>query len=100
MTSSMGQKHLSTLCYLYAPVSFNIVAAPYVEYTTTSIKIPVVSVDNTFTQGNVRYAFRYHSGSHIALVPCALLDLTWIMHPIRKVRSVVVEPALEHIPIP
>ena len=73
MTSSMGQKHLSTLCYLYAPVSFNIVAAPYVEYMTTSINIPVVSVGNTFTQGNVRYAFRYHSGSHIALVPCASL---------------------------
>ena len=73
MTSSMGQKHLSTLCCLYAPVSFGIVAAPYVEYMSTSIKIPVVSVGNTFTQGNVRYAFRYHSGSHIALVPCASL---------------------------
>ena len=90
MTSSMGQEHLSTLCYLYAPVSFNIVAAPYVEYMSTSIKIPVVSVGNTFTQGNVRYAFRYHSGSHIALVPCAsLAGFNLVMHPIRKVRSVV-----------
>ena len=74
MTSSMGQKHLSTLCGLYTLVSFGTASAPCIEYMPTSIKIPMVSVSNTFTQGNVRYAFRYHRGSHIELIPCASLS--------------------------